>query len=76
MFWLYGIKENYFDVHKKVKTPSCYFEKNLNTPLSFALKKVFAPSHSAPAPLYSKFFKPPNQKHLILQILLETTFLK
>ena len=48
-----------FDFHKKVKTPSCYFEKNLNTPLSFTLKKVFAPLHSAPAPLYSKFFKPP-----------------
>ena len=48
-----------FDFHKKVKTPSCYFEKNLNTPLSFTLKKVFAPLHSAPALLYSKFFKPP-----------------
>ena len=48
-----------FDFHKKVKTPSCYFEKNLNTPLSFTLKKVSAPLHSAPALLYSKFFKPP-----------------
>ena len=48
-----------FDFHKKVKTPSCYFEKNLNTPLSFTLKKVFAPLHSAPALLYSKFSKPP-----------------
>ena len=28
-----------FDFDKKVKTPSCYFEKNLNTPLSFTLKK-------------------------------------
>ena len=36
---------------KKVKTPSCYFEKNHNTPLSFTLKKVVAPLHSAPAPL-------------------------
>ena len=44
-----------FDFHKKVKTLSCYFEKNLNTPLSFTLKKV-----SAPALLYSKFFKPPD----------------
>ena len=35
---------------KKVKTPSCYFEKYLNTPLSFTLKKVFAPLHSAPVP--------------------------
>ena len=49
-----------FDFHKKMKTPSCYCEKNLNTPLSFTLKKVFAPLHSAPALLYSKFFKPPN----------------
>ena len=31
-----------FDFHKKVKTPSSYFENNLNTPLSFTLKKVFA----------------------------------
>ena len=45
---------------KNVETPSCYFEKNLNSPLSFTLKKVFAPLHSAPAPLYSKFFKPPK----------------
>ena len=49
-----------FDFHKKVKTPSGYFEKNLNTPLSFTLKKVFAPLHSAPVLLYSKFFKPPK----------------
>ena len=51
-----------FVFHKKVKTPSCYFEKNLNTPLSFTLKKVFAPLHSAPALLYSKVFKPPRGK--------------
>ena len=52
------LKKISFDSHKKiVKTPSCYFEKYLNTPLSFTLKKVFAPLHSAPAPLYSKFFK-------------------
>ena len=51
--------KNLFDFHKKVKTPSCYFEKNLDTPLSFTLKKVFAPLRSAPALLYSKFFKPP-----------------
>ena len=49
-----------FDFHKKVKTLSCYFEKNLDTPLSFTLKKVFSPLHSAPALLYSKFFKPPK----------------
>ena len=48
-----------FNFHKKVKIASCYFEKNLNTPLSFTLIKVFAPLHFAPAPLYSKFFKPP-----------------
>ena len=61
------VKKISFVFHKKVKTPSCYFEKNLDTPLSFTLKKVFAPLHSALAPLYSKFFKPPNwlkhQKH-------------
>ena len=45
-----------FDFHEKVKTASCYFD----TSLSFTLKKVFAPLHSAPAPLYSKFFKPPK----------------
>ena len=60
MFWLYGIKENFVPFSQKIKTPFCYFEKNLNTPLSFTLKKVFAPLHSAPAPLYSKFFKPPK----------------
>ena len=48
-----------FDFHKKVKTPSYYFEDYYNTRLSFTLKKVFAPLHSAPALLYSKFFKPP-----------------
>ena len=51
---------------EKVKTPSCCFEKNLNTPLSFTLKKVFAPLHSAPAPLYSKFFKPAKKDLLKL----------
>ena len=55
------LKKISFDFHKKVKTPSCYFEKNFNTPLSFTLKKVFAPLHSAPALLYSKFFKPRHQ---------------
>ena len=60
MFWLYGIKGNCVSFsQKKAKTPTCYFEENLNTPLYFTLKKVFAPLHSAPAPLYSKFFKPP-----------------
>ena len=54
------LKKTYFDVHKKVKIPFCYFEKSLNTPLSFTMKKVLAPLHSAPAPLYSKFFKPPK----------------
>ena len=53
------LKKIFFDFHKKVKTPSCYFEKNLNTPLHFTLKNVCAPLHSAPALLYSKFFKPP-----------------
>ena len=48
-----------FDSQKKVKTPSCYFEKNLDTPLSFTLKKVLPSLHSEPAPLYNKFFKPP-----------------
>ena len=38
-----------FDFHKKVETSSCYFEKNLSTPPSFTLKKVFAPLHSASA---------------------------
>ena len=52
------LKKISFDFHKTIKTPSCYFEKNLNTLLSFTLKKVFAPLHSAPAPLYNKFFKP------------------
>ena len=52
------LKKILFDFHKKVKTPSCYNEKNLNTPLSFTLKKVVAQLHSALAPLYSKFFKP------------------
>ena len=47
-----------FAFHKKVKTPSCYFEKNLNTLLSLTLKKVFALLHSESALLYSKFFKP------------------
>ena len=56
------LKKILFHFHKKVKTPSCYFEKNLNTPLSLTLKKVFVPLHSAPAPLYSKFFKPPDFK--------------
>ena len=47
-----------FDFHKKVKIPYCYLEKNLNTQLSFTLKKVFAPLCSAPAPLYSNFQTP------------------
>ena len=51
-----------FDFHKKVKTLSCYFEKNLDTLLSFTLKKVFASLHSAPALLYSKFFNPPDRE--------------
>ena len=57
MFWLYGIKENFTSFSQKSKTPSCFFEKNLNTLLSFTLKKVFAMLPSVPAPLYSKFFK-------------------
>ena len=43
-----------FDFHKKVKTfffvRLVTLKKNLNTLLSFTLKKVFAPLHSAPAP--------------------------
>ena len=54
------LKKFFFDFQKKVKTPSCYYKKNLDTLLSFTLKKVVAPLHSAPVPLYSKFFKPPK----------------
>ena len=63
------LKKILFNFHKKVKTLSCYFEKNLNTLLSFTLKKVFAPLHSAPAPLYSIFFKPNKRPdHVVLHI--------
>ena len=74
MFWLYEIKENVIPFSpKKVKTPSCYFEKNLNTLLSFTLKKVFALLHSALAPLYSKFFKPPYFALICLLLLYFTS---
>ena len=71
IFWLHGISNFVRFSQKKVKTPSCYFEKNLNTPLSFTLKKVFAPLYSAPAPLYSKFFKPPNKSFCCTYQMLE-----
>ena len=48
-----------FDFHKKSQNPILLLLKNLNTPLSFTLKKAFSLLHSAPALLYSKFFKPP-----------------
>ena len=67
------LKKILFDFHKKKSKPRLVtIKKNLDTPLSFTLKKVVAPLHSAPAPLCSKFFKPPNDKGTILKHIRET----
>ena len=61
MFWLYGIKENFVSFpQKKVKTPSCYFEKILIPGYLFH-QKSGCPIAICTGPVYTvNFFKPLN----------------